>query len=632
MKSRKYYSQLTIILLLFVSAAYLSAQPGTGMNYQGVARDADGTILGGQELTVVVGIINMDDNNQLVWEEIHQVETNPNGMFSLRIGTDPETRSAGGVEMFSHIEWGTGEHALQVRMAVGDGEMMDLGLSPILSVPYAAHAMQVQQPFSRMTVNSEGQYLPEEPIFEVRNSDGLPVFAVYDTMVWVYANNYPDAKGMKGGFAVGGYKRANKASVDEEYMYVTPDGVNVYFNEDPVKGIKGGFAVGGYKRTKEAGNEYFRITPDSVRMFIRGSAENRRRAGFSIDGISPETGEKVTYLFMNPENYFIGENAGINTSGGQFNTLFGYHAGEYNVEGSANVMVGYESGLKNTAGFGNVFIGTQAGMNNEGGTENVYLGSRAGMNNVGSENVFLGSNAGVDNQGSGNVYLGSNAGRRNKGSNNVFIGNNAADAFQEASNVFVLENGTKDETRSLMVGNFANDLLRVNAFMGINAKPDSAYAINTNGTISVQEVAVNSDVRFKKNIASLQHALNVVTSLEGVSYEWDRESFPERYFDDKKHLGFIAQEVEAVIPELVSTDTRGYKAVNYQKVSTLLVEAMKEQQQMLVDRDKKICELEARIRSLEAAQEQQRMLPDRDEKIREMEAHLRRLEALVTGD
>ncbi len=604
MKNRN-YPQLVATFLLLFAALHLSAQPGTGMNYQGVARDANGAILGNQELTIEVGVINLDLNNALIWEETHRVTTSASGLFALKIGTDPEFRTAGAAESFSHIEWGAGEHALWVKMSVGDGELVDLGLSPILSVPYAAHAMQVQQPFTRMTVNSEGgESMPGEAIFEVRNSRGLPVFAVYDTMVWVYANDDPNAKSMKGGFAVGGYNKPAKGQVDEPYMYVTPDGVSVYISEDPLKGPKGGFAVGGYNKSKAIGNEYFRITPDSVRMFIRGSADNQRRAGFSIDGINPE-GDKVTFLFMHPRNYFIGEGAGRNTTLGFYNTMLGYHAGEFNTEGSANVMIGFESGLANSTGNANVFIGTQAGMNNEQGTENVYLGSRAGMNNFGDKNVFLGSNAGSGNVGSGNIYLGSNAGSRNKGSNNVFLGNNAGDAFQEASNLFVLENGTKDETRSLMVGHFDHDLLRVNAFMGINAKPDSAYAIKTNGTISAQEVATGSDVRFKKNIESIEDALEVIQSLDGVTYEWNREQFPERNFDQQKHLGFIAQEVETVIPELVTTDTQGFKAVNYQKMSTLLVEAVKEQQQMILERD---------------------------EKIRDMEERLRRLEALVTGD
>lgn len=598
MKTRKYLQSLSALLALFL-VVNLNAQPGTGMNYQGVARDANGTILSGQELTVEVGIILLDENNKLIWEELHQVLTSPSGLFTLQIGTDRAARTAGVVDLFSHIDWGAGEHALQVRMAVGNGEMVDLGLSPILSVPYAAHAQQVQQPFSRMTVNSVGQGAEGEPIFEVRNSEGLPVFAVYDTIVWVYANGYPDGKGMKGGFAVGGYNTPNKGSVDEEYMYVSPDGVNVFINEDPVKGIKGGFAVGGYKSAKAAGNEYFRVTPDSVRMFIRGSAEQARRAGFSIDGINPETGQKVTYLFMQPRNYFIGESAGSSNTFGLYNTMLGFRAGQFNTEGSANVMIGFESGRSSTTGHANVFIGNEAGMSNEGGSENVYMGSRAGRNNTGSSNVFLGSHAGAENMGSGNVYLGSNAGSRNKGSNNIIIGNNSADAFQEANNLFVLENGTKDETRSLMVGHFDSDMLRINAFTGFNAKPDSVYALVANGTISVGEVATNSDARFKRNIVSLQDALDVITSMEGVIYEWDRDRFPERNFDDQKHLGFIAQEVESVMPELVSTDTRGYKSVNYQKVSTLLVEAVKEQQQQISERDEKIREMDERIRKLE---------------------------------
>ncbi|MEE4175908.1 MAG: hypothetical protein V2I46_00215, partial [Bacteroides sp.] len=87
MKRSKYVQQFAILLAVFMTIT-LNAQPGTGMNYQGVARDADGTILAGRELTVEVGIINLDRNQALIWEELHQVVTSPSGLFTLGIGTD----------------------------------------------------------------------------------------------------------------------------------------------------------------------------------------------------------------------------------------------------------------------------------------------------------------------------------------------------------------------------------------------------------------------------------------------------------------------------------------------------------------------------------------------------------------
>ncbi len=61
-----------------------------------------------------------------------------------------------------------------------------------------------------------------------------------------------------------------------------------------------------------------------------------------------------------------------------------------------------------------------------------------------------------------------------------------------------------------------------------------------------------------------------------MSYHWKTEQYPDWGFKETKQIGLVAQDVEAVIPELVSTDTRGYKAVSYNKLTAVLVEAVKE--------------------------------------------------------
>ena len=57
-------------------------------------------------------------------------------------------------------------------------------------------------------------------------------------------------------------------------------------------------------------------------------------------------------------------------------------------------------------------------------------------------------------------------------------------------------------------------------------------------------------------------------SLNGVSYNWNAEEFPERYFDNRTHIGIIAQEVEEVqgLEDLVYTDENGYKSVSYDEL------------------------------------------------------------------
>ena len=98
----------------------------------------------------------------------------------------------------------------------------------------------------------------------------------------------------------------------------------------------------------------------------------------------------------------------------------------------------------------------------------------------------------------------------------------------------------------------------------------------------------SSDERFKKDIVTLSNALNNVMKISGVTYFWKVNEFPDRNFNDKKQIGFIAQKLEKVYPEMVFTDKDGYKSVDYAKLTAVLVEAMKEQQKMI---DKQLVDL-----------------------------------------
>jgi Chaperone of endosialidase len=85
-----------------------------------------------------------------------------------------------------------------------------------------------------------------------------------------------------------------------------------------------------------------------------------------------------------------------------------------------------------------------------------------------------------------------------------------------------------------------------------------------------------SDVRFKQNITPLSNALDNVMKMQGVTYDWRVKEFPNRYFNHKKQIGIIAQEVEKIYPELVETDEEGYRSVDSSKLTPILVEAVKD--------------------------------------------------------
>lgn len=107
--------------------------------------------------------------------------------------------------------------------------------------------------------------------------------------------------------------------------------------------------------------------------------------------------------------------------------------------------------------------------------------------------------------------------------------------------------------------------------------------LQVNGDIIANSIAGSSDIRFKKNIRTVDHALDKVKALRGVYFNWDKEAFPDKNFSNQNELGFIAQEVEKIIPEIVTKDNskEEYRSVKYDKLVALLVEAIKEQQKQI---------------------------------------------------
>lgn len=85
-----------------------------------------------------------------------------------------------------------------------------------------------------------------------------------------------------------------------------------------------------------------------------------------------------------------------------------------------------------------------------------------------------------------------------------------------------------------------------------------------------------SDQSLKENVVTIDGALSKVEQLQGRYFTWINENQ-----NDDRQIGFIAQEVEAVVPELVTASSTGIKGMSYGKATALLVEAIKEQQTMI---------------------------------------------------
>lgn len=116
----------------------------------------------------------------------------------------------------------------------------------------------------------------------------------------------------------------------------------------------------------------------------------------------------------------------------------------------------------------------------------------------------------------------------------------------------------------------------------------SDYELYVNGDTYTSGSYSSSDVKFKKNIENLENGLDKILKLRGTNYDWKLHEFPDRGFKEGKQYGLIAQEVEKVIPEIVREDEEGEKAINYIQIIPLLIEAIKEQQQMIEDLQSRI--------------------------------------------
>lgn len=290
------------------------------------------------------------------------------------------------------------------------------------------------------------------------------------------------------------------------------------------------------------------------------------------------------------DNTYLGHRAGT-ASNSSNNTFVGSFAGEQNGSfNNSNVYMGYQSGRNTVSGTAsnNVAIGNESAQYITKGN-NVMIGFEAGQNvdqEMGGgistqDNVIIGYQAGKKNTLCCNTYIGKQSGTNNKGSGNVFIGNNSGGTLTTTSNKLYIDNSST--TTPLIYGDFTLDRVGIN-------KNNPNYALDVDGVINGTTVACNglnicSDYRLKDNFQLLTNVLGKIELLNGYYHDWRVEEFKDFNFDDKKQIGFIAQEVQEVFPELIEVRADGYLMVDYSKMTAVLVQAIKEQQLLITTQE-----------------------------------------------
>ncbi|MGY8864904.1 MAG: tail fiber domain-containing protein [Methylophagaceae bacterium] len=126
-----------------------------------------------------------------------------------------------------------------------------------------------------------------------------------------------------------------------------------------------------------------------------------------------------------------------------------------------------------------------------------------------------------------------------------------------------------------------------NLGIGVNEASDLplAYKLVVSGSIKATGTVVQgSDERLKKDIAPIDNALSRINHIDGVFFKYKDSG--------DKSVGFVAQQIQKVLPEVVSEDNNGYLGVNYSGVTAVLVEAIREQSSIISDLESRLSKLE----------------------------------------
>ena len=302
----------------------------------------------------------------------------------------------------------------------------------------------------------------------------------------------------------------------------------------------------------------------------------------TVRGIKIGTSGTDNFALIN--NMVIGRDALVNTTNGYNNMAIGNTALYTNVGGYNNVGIGNESQYKNLWGWGNVSLGVATINQNETGNFNTAVGHSAGYFLTSSYNTAIGHNA-LDGQadGGGNTGVGVNAGGvpwNQRTYNSTFLGYNAK-AQSGLDNVIVIGyNAYTNEHHTIQLGD--NRIVK----------------LKTSGTIWSNGSQLTSDARLKSNIQPISNSLGLIMKLNPVHYNKKNSIESTNYA--KTENGFIAQELQKVLPYLVieGTDKDKILSVDYNSIIPVLTKGIQEQQLLINAQQKQIDEMKLILQNL----------------------------------
>ncbi|MBO6516030.1 MAG: tail fiber domain-containing protein [Bacteroidia bacterium] len=567
---KKIIQTVFALCALLVVGQEASAQTPEGFTYQAVARNSSGDLIKNQSITVKTVILSGPGASNKLYEERHVVTTNDFGHFNVIVGKGSTS------DNFATIDWSSTTHHLKVELDQGSGFAV-MGTVQLQSVPYALHSKTAESAKS-----VENLKLGTNDLSDVNSSTA----SNGDVLKWNGTSWEPAS--------------------DNEGSDNTIDGKNVTASNpslnDVLKWNGTAWTAGKDENTVTSYNAGTGIDVSGSTISAKsGDAlwNANKLNGYNLPSGTPTNNQILRF------NGTSWDYVTPSTSGGS-----GSSSGFWD---STNNVVHYNKG-------GSVVINNNRRLNNTRMTVWDSITASTTGNHYGFESIVFGGTSSAAAYTASRSFSQGRGGAESYGAVNVSTGDihtngNSLGTFSIASGdgrTTAALYGLASNANTFNLGVYADAVSASTAAAGTNygifAVADSGavdYAgyfagdVTYTGTLSGP-----SDAKLKYNVNDLNSATDIVKKLNAKTYYYKQEGDAALMnLPTSLQYGFIAQELETVLPTLVNDqvqmkglkdmDQIEYKAVNYIGLIPVLTQALKEQQEQIEKLEKRLAELEA---------------------------------------
>ena len=524
-------------LVCIAGLTTLFAQAPYKFNYQGVARGANGQALANQNIGLRISILDGSASGTVQYSETHTISTNAYGLYTLAVG---EGNAVSG--SMASVTWNSGDKFMQVEMDPGGGSnYIMLGSTQLLSVPYALRAESAVNDNDGQTLSLSGSNLS----ISGGNSVTLP------------------------SGSMGGNGNLNRVA---KFTGATSLGNSQLFDDGSKIGF--GTTTPSAKFDFAGGNGWDLINTDGDLKI--GDTTYKLKMGIALGG-----GGAGWASIVASNNLGLGTGitqatqSTINLSNGRVGI------------GTQNPVFKLHVNNSTSGGITGYFADNSADIIDSGIVRVEYTGT-SNLNHV----AIMGSSlySGITASGVGITGLGGFQGVNGRAANGstsaAYGGTFFAYTNGPAYGVYGYATYVTNTTSGVKYGVYGSAVGGSTAY-GVYCSGNGGYT----GTWTQV-----SDIKLKKNIQPMAPALSKILQLKVYSYEFktDDPQYTAMHLDKGIHHGYISQELEQVMPELVRNDvmvapgkekgeetTIEYKGVNYTEMIPILTKGIQEQQEII---------------------------------------------------